>query len=803
MKRLVFLRNTFSPLVLVAGMYIAYVLLFAIYHEYAQTGISSLLIVPVIGASWYFGVPGGITMAILCLLATVFIQIVAGNSREVFTLSNDLRMFTVILVAVFTGRFGAITRERREALDGLEELGAITKIILESRDLEPTLKGLVSRIARLFKADDAFFAFWDEENEITTPLIAHGSMSTTYPTLSYEPGERTLAAAVMESGHPLAVPDLKSSPYFSSRVAAMFPSRSMLGIPLIIQGRKLATFYLGYNSERHFNQNEIAYAESAAQQIALVLMKTQLLDGAQKQVKQLTALHEISTVATQVDSIDRLVESTTEIIGRNLFPDNFGVLLMDEAEGVLRVNPSYRFTVENVRYPAEVPLGQGVTGQVGQTGKPIRVGNIRAIPNYLDVDPGTASELCVPIRLKERVLGVINAESTRTEAFSLDDELLLVTLANQLATGIEELRAAAAERKWLNQLAHSNQLISALAHIGTHLEKALTQEDIVQRLGEELNKIGITCTMAVHHMDRTSFTIRYTSMCPEDLAGLERGIGSPFVGFTFSPDKITADMDGEAFSNHAVITNPEQQMQLLFPGWQEQMDPEARPSVRHDPETVLFRLSLVFEENLLGILWLWSKALTESDLPVLSIFAKQVTGALERACLFEEVQSLALTDSLTGLQNRRSLFELGRVEFARSYRMNRPFCCMLLDVDHFKQINDSYGHQVGDQVLVELSQCSKRSIREVDLIGRYGGEELLIFLPETDSDTALYVAERLREAIEKIPIKISEQELHVTVSIGVSVRDENTFELETLIARADQAMYIAKHRGRNRVAISK
>src|SRR4030095_15908846 len=138
---------------------------------------------------------------------------------------------------------------------------------------------------------------------------------------------------------------------------------------------------------------------------------------------------------------------------------------------------------------------------------------------------------------------------------------------------------------------------------------------------------------------------------------------------------------------------------------------------------------------------------TKADLPIMSIFAKQIGVSLERARLFQEVQSLALTDPLTGLQNRRSLFELGRIEFSRARRMNRPFCFMMLDVDHFKLINDHYGHPIGDQVLQEFATRCKNSVRAVDLIGRYGGEELIILLPETDSETALLVAERLRVSI--------------------------------------------------------
>ena len=210
----------------------------------------------------------------------------------------------------------------------------------------------------------------------------------------------------------------------------------------------------------------------------------------------------------------------------------------------------------------------------------------------------------------------------------------------------------------------------------------------------------------------------------------------------------------------------------------------------------------MFEDTLLGVLWIWSTFLTEADLSVMSTFALQVASALKRASLFQEVQSLALVDPLTGLQNRRSLFDLGRIEFARSQRKNRPFCCFLLDLDHFKKFNDQYGHLIGDLVLQEFALRARNSVREVDLIGRYGGEELVIFLPETDLDIALQVAERLRTSIEGAPILISDQELHITVSIGVSSKDENTMDLETLIARADQAMYIAKFRGRNQVAIS-
>jgi diguanylate cyclase (GGDEF)-like protein len=291
-------------------------------------------------------------------------------------------------------------------------------------------------------------------------------------------------------------------------------------------------------------------------------------------------------------------------------------------------------------------------------------------------------------------------------------------------------------------------------------------------------------------------------MEPNVLEQMESGLGFPLIKSTFSLKKLKSTLKIDNILHSAVVENPADEIQVLFTQRREKGVSDILQGIGIGPETELLRLPLVFEEKLLGILWVWGKGIFEADLPIMSIFAKQIGISLERAHLFQEVQSLALTDPLTGLQNRRSLFELGRIEFSRAQRMQRPFCCMMLDLDHFKQINDNYGHPLGDQVIQEFAKRCKSAVREIDLLGRYGGEELLIFLPETDSETAMLVAERLRASVERTPMKVSGEELNVTVSIGVSRKDENTLELETLIARADQAMYIAKHKGRNIVAIS-
>ncbi len=350
------------------------------------------------------------------------------------------------------------------------------------------------------------------------------------------------------------------------------------------------------------------------------------------------------------------------------------------------------------------------------------------------------------------------------------------------------------------QLEHLNTLTYALTHITTQIEKELSEETIIQRLGEELDKVGFTCTIALYDQGQRLFTINYSSMTPKVLEQMEAGLGFQLIGSTFPLKRLNSILKIEESLQPVVVSKPATEIQVLFTERREHGVAEILLGIGLGPEAELLRSPLVFEEKLLGMLWLWGQDIHKTDLAILSIFSKQVGISLERMRLFQEIQSQALTDPLTGLQNRRSLFELGKIEFSRADRMKRPFCCLMLDLDHFKQINDRYGHLTGDQVVQEFARRCSSSVRDVDLIGRYGGEEILIFLPETVMEKAVQIAERLRAHIAEIPM--CAQLLHITVSIGVSQRDEHTLALETLIARADQAMYVAKHKGRNRVEIS-
>ena len=175
--------------------------------------------------------------------------------------------------------------------------------------------------------------------------------------------------------------------------------------------------------------------------------------------------------------------------------------------------------------------------------------------------------------------------------------------------------------------------------------------------------------------------------------------------------------------------------------------------------------------------------------------------AIERARLFEEVHRLAITDPLTGAYNRRYFLDQAAQECQRAQRYRHPVSLIMMDLDHFKQINDSFGHTAGDQVLRFVIAACQENLRAADLLARFGGEEFIILLPETPLEQAHLIAERIRLSIVPAQVITSEGPVQVRVSLGVASSDDLCPSIEDLIKRADQALYQAKALGRNRTQV--
>jgi len=208
---------------------------------------------------------------------------------------------------------------------------------------------------------------------------------------------------------------------------------------------------------------------------------------------------------------------------------------------------------------------------------------------------------------------------------------------------------------------------------------------------------------------------------------------------------------------------------------------------------------LVVNRNCVG--FLAASGVADADNDKFQILSQQFLLGIGRSLLYKTVQELSITDSLTQVYSRRYFLEKLDEEISRSRKFNLSFSFLMVDIDHFKEFNDSYGHLVGDAILREVTRVIKDSIRQVDFIGRYGGEEISVILTETDKKEALFVAERIRKAIESKQISAYDESLKVTISIGISVFPFDAKGNLELIDRADLALYQAKHSGRNRVCV--
>ena len=206
--------------------------------------------------------------------------------------------------------------------------------------------------------------------------------------------------------------------------------------------------------------------------------------------------------------------------------------------------------------------------------------------------------------------------------------------------------------------------------------------------------------------------------------------------------------------------------------------------------------------GVLGVLNLYDRVdgapYDDADLETIQSFAGQAAVAIDNVLLHQEAQRLSVTDGLTGLGNYRSFQQNLAREVDRAARFHRPLSLLMLDLDHFKQVNDLYGHQVGDAVLTQVADRIREEVREVDVVARYGGEEFVVVLPETGLDGAQHLADRICERMRDSPLRTSSGDLAITISIGVAVYPDHGDSPSSLVRAADLALYVAKGEGRDR-----
>jgi diguanylate cyclase (GGDEF)-like protein len=215
----------------------------------------------------------------------------------------------------------------------------------------------------------------------------------------------------------------------------------------------------------------------------------------------------------------------------------------------------------------------------------------------------------------------------------------------------------------------------------------------------------------------------------------------------------------------------------------------------------------MIEKEIVGILNINDVAqgsVDVDDLEFILNLSEIIAMSVSNAVLYEQARTLAVTDGLTGISNRQYLDKSLLIEFERSTRYDTPLSLVLLDVDNFKDVNDTYGHQRGDDVLVAVASLLKKFCRTNDIASRYGGEEFLMVLPQSNAQGAFKIAERIREEIMKLNFDEDESVFSVTISCGVAELNKDYMEnVDQLVDMTDKALYKAKNGGRNKTVVGK
>ncbi len=367
----------------------------------------------------------------------------------------------------------------------LELLNRITATVLASQDLDTMLRTLADQMGKILEADACYIVEWDEVNNRVIPKAASGPQRENYANLRVEPGEVTLTEAVLRAGHPLAVEDVFNSPYISRRVADKFPSRSILGLPLIADGKKLGAALIAFDTPHRFTEDEIERAQQAAAQLSMAIAKMRLLEHVRKQAEEREALLVLSesmrAASTRAEIVPIILEHTMALLDTG----DAGLALRDPNTGETVLELGCGVWAE--RTGERQPPGIGIGGYVIQTGEPFIRDDVRQnspvlFPELVKDIPATA---CVPLSVGDETIGALWIG--RSRAIDNNAVHLLTTIANMAANAFHRLALREKLEEKLIELSRSNEELARLYRSSVSLITGSTVD--IQKLAQNIVEI--------------------------------------------------------------------------------------------------------------------------------------------------------------------------------------------------------------------------------------------------------------------------------------------------------------------------
>jgi len=516
-----------------------------------------------------------------------------------------------------------------------ETLREVTLALTSHTSHEAVLDEVLRQARRLVPCDSASIML--VENDVLRIARWHGyerfGADEFIRDLTQSLATLPFSADVVNMARPAAVPDThQDARWFTFPETAWI--RSHAAIPITLHGKVLGLLRLDSSEPNRLSQADAERLQPLADAAAIALENARLHEQARqeiaerkrtektlrRQVQELTVLHKVATASVEAPDEDDLIQRVTTIIGETFFPTNFGVLLCDDTTGALRVHPSYRLPPGATH--RVIPPGQGITTRVAMDGIPRRIPDVRSEPTYLEVDPHTRSELCVPIRLGEKVIGVINAESAEVDAFSTSDQRLLTILAGQLATAIQSIRLHQATRRQAQELA-------TLLKVASAISSTLNLEEVLQIIAREITEALGVFGCAISRWDREAdAVVTWVEWSSDGPAGVD----PPGTAYSLAEFPATRDVLERRQPLAVYVNDPD-------------ADPAEAALLRHYGLGGLLMLPLAKGDNVIGLVEIGQadkhRHFTPRETQFCEALVAQAAVAIENARLYEETRRRA------------------------------------------------------------------------------------------------------------------------------------------------------------------
>lgn len=657
----------------------------------------------------------------------------------------------------------------------LELLKRIDQILGSSFNLSKVIRMIYKEISKVMDTSNFYIATYNQKDK--TIKFEIYTIDGKEITPSSRPLSKGLTEYVIRTKKTLLInKDLKKRCQRLGITPHGKDAYSWLGVPMIYKNNVEGVMTVqDYQKEDAFTWEDELFLENIAAKAAVVIANTRLVEDEMRRAKELAMLNKVVHRLTRSLSIQEICNSVASSILEYFKNFNIAIFLKEGDDLVLKkLSKGFR---DEVPRDLRMNFGQGIVGTSAQLGKTIVANDTANDTRYIAFgQTSTRSEVAIPLKIKRKLVGILDVQCNEPNAFILSTVRILELIGDRLSVAFHNAIL------YEDAVARSREL-SVSFTIAQSLISTLDLDDVLNRILEVIRENFGYENCAILLVDKKTNELYIKA---------SRG----YPGYLSK--KIRLDINKkQGITSYAAATGK----------------PYYAPDVRKVPFYVLGKrtvrseaaIPMIVRNEVIGVLDIESEklnAFSERDLRMFTVFASQAAIAIENARLYNETKALSLTDSLTNIANRRHFDLILENELKRGRGYSRSVSLAMIDLDHFKQFNDKYGHPAGDQLLIAVAEKIRRTVRDTDLVARYGGEEFVIIFPETSGGSAYKVCERVRTAIENNQIVLKRYgKVGITISIGVATYPQLAQSAQELIQKADLALYRAKKLGRNRVEV--